>query len=162
MAITVDKQRKYKFSAEINTPTRSYTELNVDVFTPAEKRFDPIKRNNQELGQIHIRGPVSLGEASIKIAMMISAGDAPNQNAQLIKDLESLEDSDADTFRFAITMENKIQGLGEGSYNLVYDYCRLISIKMDDLDSHADDAIVQWTIAFQPGKISRQRGTQIG
>lgn len=159
MPITVDHQRKYRFSAKVTTESGSY-DLDLDGFTFGSRRGEPITRYNQALGPISLVGPLSYGECTMKFTLKVTDTD-PNVYAQLITDLEALASSDYDTFSLSVFQKNMVGGSEEISYQTNYHFCRVVETKVDDLDSRGDDDLVHMTVSFIPGKADRLSGAQM-
>ena len=136
-------------------------DVEVDSFIPPDRRAEPIKRI---IGgkNFTITGPITYGESTVKFALEVASSAASNESAALIKALESLIDSDFETFQFDINMQDKVGDTAISTYTLSMEACRLTGLKVDDLDRQADDNLVSVNITFQPGRVSRMSGGQIG
>jgi hypothetical protein len=160
MAITKELQRKFKYKVIISTPTNllGYTDVRVDEFTPSMRKREAIKTQTPS-GVKVLAGPISYDEFTLKIAVEIDT--VPPQTAVLIQDLEGLLNSNDDSFDLTVMFINNIDGEDQESYRQVYESCRLLSVKYDDLNSKGDDDVVYWIVSGIPETIKKIEGKQM-
>lgn len=156
-------QKKFRYSANIilNGSGTSFTDIEIQEFTPPSRRSEPLRRFSRAMGgEVHLTGPVSHGELTIRVSLINTEGGNPH--AALIKELQDMKDLDIDTCNIVVSM---LDGVGGGggrvAYKHEYSNCRLTGISFDALNRRGEDDHVHADITLQPTYSERLLGSQI-
>lgn len=158
-----DMQRKYRYKVMI-TPNASGVPLQdivVDEFTPPDKRFEPVTRQNQALGPIVLVGPPSYGEMTLRLALRVTDSVA-NDTATVIATLQNLNLSDADTCDVLLSTLADAAGSEQVAYKHSYENCKVTGYRMEGLNRRGDDDMLHIELTMMPSRVRVVQGEQMG